>query len=384
MDLTKEEENALNGKYGQGLEKAYKILVAIGKANNATKFIPIKWAHISGVNFNTIGEAGAKFLNSFDKNKGVSVISTLNPMGYDSKLDNNLSDNFKEKQIDIVNSYTQLGVKPTFTCIPYEIFDLPKDSNVSFAESNAAVFINSILGIKTNKESALSALASALTGKAPYSDLLIDEMRKPRVRIKLETKVYSETDYGLLGYFAGKTINENCVGIEKIQYLNIMKSKALSAGLGTSGMCAMFSIKQENNNSEVISFGKEEMKKTKEELDTCEKGELIVFGSPQLGNTELYNLSKITEGKVFKKKCMIFCPRIISDSVRNRDIIMNLKKAGAEIICDACTCLTPLITKENYDSIVTNSIKCAYYMKKSNKIDVALKDMRNIIKEYCE
>ncbi|MDX1371700.1 MAG: aconitase X, partial [Nitrososphaeraceae archaeon] len=332
---------------------------------------------------NTIGEAGVKFLKDLDKNTRVSVTTTLNPMGYDSKLDNDLSGNFKEKQRDIISSYTQLGVNPTFTCIPYEIFDLPKDSNVSFAESNAAVFSNSILGIKTNKESAISALASALTGKVPYSDLLIDEMRKPRIKIKLETKVESETDYGLLGYFAGKTINENSVGIEKIQDLNLMNGKALSAGLGTSGMCGMFSIKN-NNNAELISFGKEEMKKTREELDTAEKGELIVFGSPQLGHTELYNLCKITEGKTFKKKCMIFCPRIVSDSVQNRDIIHRLEKAGAEIICDACTCLTPLITRDNFDSIVTNSIKCAYYMKKSNKIDVALKDMRTIVKEYCE
>ena len=383
MDLTKEEENALNGKYGSGLEKAYKILEAIGRANNATKFIPIKWAHISGVNFNTIGEAGVKFLKDLDKNTNVSVTTTLNPMGYDSRLDNDLSANFKEKQRDIINSYTQLGVNPTFTCIPYEIFDLPKEGNVSFAESNAAVFSNSILGIKTNKESAISALASALTGKVPYSDLLIDEMRKPRIKIKLETKVESETDYGLLGYFAGKTINENSVGIEKIKDLNLMNGKALSAGLGTSGMCGMFSIKN-HNNAELISFGKEEMNKTREELDTAEKGELIVFGSPQLGHTELDNLSKITKGKTFKKKCMIFCPRIVSESIRNREIILKLQKAGAEIICDACTCLTPLITRDNYDSIVTNSIKCAYYMKKSNKIDVALKDMRTIVTEYCE
>jgi predicted aconitase len=46
--------------------------------------------------------------------------------------------------------------------------------------------------------------------------------------------------------------------------------------------------------------------------------------------------------------------------------------------------LTPLITKNDYDSIVTNSIKCAYYMKHANKIDVSLKDMKSITKEYCE
>ena len=67
MELTREEEKAIKGEYGPGLEQAYKILVAIGIANNATKFIPVKWAHISGVNYNTIGDAGLKFLQSIDK-----------------------------------------------------------------------------------------------------------------------------------------------------------------------------------------------------------------------------------------------------------------------------------------------------------------------------
>ena len=55
MELTRREERALQGEYGDGLKLAYKILVSIGNANDATKLIPIKWAHISGVNFNTIG-----------------------------------------------------------------------------------------------------------------------------------------------------------------------------------------------------------------------------------------------------------------------------------------------------------------------------------------
>ena len=179
MQLTKKEERALQGDYGDGLKLAYKILVSIGNANNATKLIPIKWAHISGVNFNTIGEAGVRFLAKLDKETKVTVTTTLNPMGFDSKKDNNLSEDFKANQLSIINSYLSLGIIPSFSCIPYEIFNLPKKGEiVSFAESNAAVFVNSILGIKTNKESSLSSLASAITGKTPYSDLIIDDSQK--------------------------------------------------------------------------------------------------------------------------------------------------------------------------------------------------------------
>lgn len=384
MELTRQEEMALKGEYGEGLGLSYKILVAIGNANNASKLIPIKWAHISGVNFNTIGEAGVKFLSGLDKKNKVTVTTTLNPMGFDSRKDNNLSDYFKSNQMSIINSYLSLGINPSFTCIPYEIFDLPnKGEIVSFAESNAAVFVNSMLGIKTNKESALSSLASAITGKTPYSDLLIDELRKPKISIQPEINIETELDYGLLGYFAGKITNESCIGLEtNFKNLDIVKSKALSAGIGTSGRAGMFN--NTNNDCERVSFGKTELDQVKDDLNTSEKGELIVFGSPQLGIDELNLLVHLIEGKKFRKPCKIFCPRSVTEMECNSEIIKRLRNAGADIICDSCTCLTPLITKNDYDSIVTNSIKCAYYMKHSNKIDVSLKDMETITKEYCE
>ena len=121
MELTRKEEGALQGEYGDGLKLAYKILVSIGNANDATKLIPIKWAHISGVNFNTIGEAGVKFLSKLDKETKVTVTTTLNPMGFDSKKDNKISEDFKVNQLSIINSYLSLGVRTSFTCIPYEI-----------------------------------------------------------------------------------------------------------------------------------------------------------------------------------------------------------------------------------------------------------------------
>jgi len=385
MELTRQEEMALKGEYGEGQELAYKILVAIGNANNAIKLIPIKWAHISGVNFNTIGEAGVKFLSSLDKKTKVTVTTTLNPMGFDSKQENNLPDYFKSNQFSIINSYLSLGIKPSFTCIPYEIFNLPNKSEVvSFAESNAAVFANSQLGIKTNKESALSALASALTGKTPYSDLLIEDNRNPKTSIQPEIAIETELDFGLLGYFAGKTTNESCIGLKvNSENLDIIKSKSLSAGIGTSGRGGMFKSTI-NKDNEIVAFGKKEINKVKDELNTTEKGQLIVFGSPQLGTDELNLLAHSIEGKKFKIPCKICCPRAVTEMECNNQIIKKLRNSGADIICDSCTCLTPLITKKDYDSIVTNSIKCAYYMRHSNKIDVSLQDMKTITKEYCE
>ncbi|HXG07284.1 MAG TPA: aconitase X, partial [Nitrososphaera sp.] len=154
MELTRDEEEALAGNKGEALAAAYRILVAIGEATGAQRLVQIKWAHVSGVNYNTIGDAGVEFLDRFSRTAKVAVKTTINPMGYDRDHPEGISERFQEKQRSIVESYEKMGVVPSFTCTPYEVFDLPeRGSAVSFAESNAAVFSNSLMGLRTNKES---------------------------------------------------------------------------------------------------------------------------------------------------------------------------------------------------------------------------------------
>jgi len=385
MELTSEEEKMLKGESGESLAVAYRILLAIGEATEAERLIPVKWAHISGVNYNTIGDSGVDFLEEISKSARVAIRTTINPMGFDENNTANLSETFTKKQMSIVRSYRMLGTTTSFTCVPYEIFDIPeKGSAVSFAESNAAVFSNSILGLLTNRESALSALASSITGKSPYSNLMMDKFRHAKLAIKPDYELATELDYGVLGYFAGKTVNDSCVafntGEEKV---DTMKAKALSAAIGTSGSCGMFT-QGEGTQQEVISCGKEEVVTIKDELNTAEDGDLIALGSPQLGLNELYLLAGHLEGKRLTKRCIIFCARAIHNQATHLGLIDRIEKAGGEFMCDSCTCLTPLITRADFDSVITNSIKAAYYLKHSNRIGVSLKDLKTIMKEYAD
>ncbi|MFL6362962.1 MAG: aconitase X [Nitrososphaeraceae archaeon] len=384
MHLTTDEEKSLNGENGETIASAYKILLAIGIATEAEKLVPIKWAHISGVNYNTIGDAGVEFLEKFSRDAKVAVKTTLNPMGFDRNKPANLPENFTKQQMRIVRSYEKMGTTASFTCIPYEIFEIPeRGSAVSFAESNAALYSNSVLGLLTNKESSLSALASSVTGKAPYSDLRIEEFRHPKVTVKPTVKLMTEVDYGLLGYFAGKMIKDSCVAFDGIrEKADIINIKSLSAAIGTSGNCGMFT--SEENTNEVISYGREEINTIKDEINTAEDGNIIVLGSPQLGVNELNFLATLVENKKFLKRCMIFCPRAVYNQAANTGLIGKIEKSGGEFICDSCTCLTPLITRYDFDSVITNSIKGAYYLNHSNRTEVALKDIKSIVKKYTD
>ena len=382
MDLTREEEKLLDGTEGDTVSTAYRILLAVGEATHANKLVPIQWAHISGVNYNTIGESGRKFLEQFCLDAKVKVNTTINPMGFDREKPSGVSQEFISKQMSIVNSYKNIGTIESFTCIPYEAYQLPKANTfVSLAETNAAVFANSMLGLMTNKESALSALAGAITGKAPLSDLRIEELRSPKYRIKSSLDMSTELDYGLLGYFAGKVIRASSVGISGVQVKGIADAKALSAGIGTTGDLGMFTLNSESI-GESISFGQSEANSIREELNSTERGDVILFGSPQLGIPELKLLATNTEGKKFTKPCIIFCARQIHDQAKSIGLVDRLESTGAKFMCDCCTCLTPLITKGNADSVVTNSVKGAYYMKNANKLDVALRDSKSITEEY--
>jgi predicted aconitase len=381
LELTKEEDAALKGDYGETLSLAYRVLVAIGEATNATRLLPIEWTHLSGVNYNTIGDAGEVFLANLSIDSKFKVKTTVNPMGFDpdtvSEFD--LSENFIKKQNSIKNSYEKMGAVQSFSCIPYEIFQLPKGgTQVAFAESNAAIYANSLANLKTNKEGAFSALASALTGKSPFSDLRNDDSRNPNLTIRLKTQPKDELTFGMLGYFAGKVAGSS-VAISGVKQPDRRSCKSLCAGMGTSGTCGMFTFGEAKGES--IDFGKEEAQKIHDELNTTDSGDIITLGSPQLGLDELSDLSKMLKGKIFKKRCMIFCPRIVQEQAQRSGYTKEIEHAGGELLSDCCICLTPLIDKKKVDGVITNSVKGAYYLKTSNGVDVNLKSLTQIIQE---
>ncbi len=398
MHLSKEEEEALDGKYGDALALAYRVLVAIGKAMDADRLIDVEWAHISGVNYNTIGDAGLRFLEDISSSSiKVKVTATLNPMGYDPSKVNELdiSDEFIERQGMILKAYERLGVTTSYTCIPYEALHasmIPmKGSQVSLAESNATIYANSILGLLTNKESAISALASALTGKAPYSNLRVQEARHARLCIDVKHEMKSELDYALLAYYAG-IYSEDCIAFKGIRHEDILGSdanaranaKALCSALGTSGSAGMFTLNHQDDTIKArVEFTSHDAKNMMDELSSSEHGDVILFGSPQLGLSDLSRLVNMLNGRRFKKRCMIFCARSVYSKAKDIGYIDALERANASIYCDCCSCLTPLISKDRVDSVITNSIKAAYYLRSWNKVDVCLSSMKDIVEKEC-
>ncbi|MBI5355008.1 MAG: DUF521 domain-containing protein, partial [Candidatus Aenigmarchaeota archaeon] len=86
-------------------------------------------------------------------------------------------------------------------------------------------------------------------------------------------------------------------------------------------------------------------------------------------------------GKIFSKRCLLFCPRAVKNEAKRIGRLGELERAGCEVLSDCCACLSPLIKKDEVDAVTTNSVKGAYYLKNSNKVNVNLKPLEQIIKE---
>jgi len=221
-------------------------------------------------------------------------------------------------------------------------------------------------------------LASAITGKSPYSDLRKDD--SPTMSIAMKVSEPNELTFGLLGYFAGKVADKS-IAISGVKNMDKRCNKSMCASMGTSGSCGKFVLDDNNNASEKVDFDEKELQKVYDELNTAESGDMITLGSPQLGLEEMTDLAAMLKGRAFKKRCLIFCPRAIQEQARSMGYAGQLESVGCEIMSDCCTCLTPLVTKKDVDSVTTNSIKGAYYMKNSNGLDVNLKSLSDIVRD---
>ncbi|MEM2896271.1 MAG: aconitase X catalytic domain-containing protein, partial [Candidatus Bathyarchaeia archaeon] len=277
MFLTKEEEKMYEGEYGETKASMIRLLVAVGEVYEASKLIKPSNAHVSGVSYMTIGDVGLEFLEDLaKKNAKASIQSQLNPAGVDLKEWQKLGmpKNFAEKQIRIISAYEKIGVGALCTCTPYLVGISPrKNEHVAWAESSAVVFANSVLGARTNREAATTALASAITGRTPFYGLHLKEQRFPTHLIDVKADLANELDFSLLGYRIGKELRTGLPFIKGIKReIKNEFLKALSASMAVSGSIAMFhaekitpesSIEKGNclKNLEKISITNHELRK---------------------------------------------------------------------------------------------------------------------------
>ncbi len=386
MHLTKEEENILDGEKGEAKRKAMKILTTLGDIYGAEKLIPVKSAQISGVSYKTIGDAGLEFIREFssDENARVSIPTTLNPAGMDTKQwkEMNISKKFASKQKEIIKAFKKLGVTLTCTCTPYLSGNLPKyGDNLAWAESSAVSYANSIIGARTNREGGPSSLAAALIGKVPEHGLHLKENRKPTKNIKINFKPSNSSEYGAIGNYIGEIIEDGIPYFINLDLPSIDHGKTLGAAMAASGSVALFHVEKEtpewkeakNNNLEEIIVNREDIKFRESNL----KSDLIYIGCPHASLEEIKKVSKALTEEI-DPDLWVSTSKGVKELAKDLGYVEKIEKKGGLVITDTCPVVSPM---ENYDVIGTNSGKAAEYLPTMNDKKVVFGSLEELLED---
>lgn len=387
MYLTRDEERIYDGELGWAYQVAIRILVKLGDLYGAERLIPIESAHISGVSYKTIGDTPIEFLRALaESGAKTSIRATTNPSGVDPTNDlfKTLSKEIIERQLEITSLYGRMGFDLTLTCTPYYLKRPASGSHLSWAESSAVIYANSLLNAWTNREGGPSALASALIGKTPNYGLHRPENRLATVMVKVETELRSEADYGALGIYLGRILGDRipviCGRVSRSEYC----LKQLGAAMATSGMVSMFYLEGGWGSPETIEekilVDERSIKASYESLiSASERPDLVFIGCPHCSPDELKTIAGYLRGKRVQRGIKLWVCTSRWARTKFMDYVRAIEESGGQVICDTCAVVTWL--KElGVGSILTNSAKTAYYAPLLSRVKAKLASLEDCIR----
>ncbi len=387
MELTQEEQEMLDGKHGNAVKSSMSILASLGEIFGAKRLIDVASVQIAGVSYHNLGEAGLAYLSDLAKDGKVRVLTTLNPAGMDMENWKNLgiSPDFAEKQIRVIDAFKQMGVIATCTCTPYFIGNNPHyGEHVSWSESSAVCYANSVLGLKTNREGGPSALASALTGKTPEFGLHLDENRQAEVIVDVQADIRTVPDFGALGYAIGKKIGKKVALIKGIKKASVEQLKSFCASVATYGGTALFHMEGITPNrttvpTESVTITEDEISQAKKDLNDADEIDLIGIGCPHLSLKEIVEVAKMLEGKHVKKETWICVARPIKKIADQMGYSKTIEDSGAKFACDTCMAVAPL--KGRFKGLATDSAKGCFYGRGKNSFKTKFATIPELIEE---
>lgn len=392
MFLTKKEEQMCDGEFGETIRKSMDILVALGDIYGASKLVDITSAQVSGVSYKTIGQAGLEYLEDLasEEFEYSGINASLNPPGTD--LDNwealGFPRDFSIKQNQIVDAYGKLGISKTCTCTPYLVGNVPRfRDHVSWSESSAVAYVNSVIGARTNREGGPAALAAAIVGKTPLYGFHLEHNRKANLIVNVNTEL-SGADWGALGYIVGKTVGGGVPYFKVKNTPNNNDLKTLGAALASSGSVALYhmenvtpewEITDKKEVEDIMFVSDKDILETRQKLTTTDlEADLICLGCPHASLEEIKQVANIVQGKRIKNKlwiCTSVSVKATADRMGYTDII---EAAGGNVVCDTCMVVAP-IEEMGFEVIGVNSAKAANYVPSMCGLDVVYDDVENLI-----
>ncbi|MBR1985256.1 MAG: DUF521 domain-containing protein [Clostridia bacterium] len=339
MKLNKEQTAILNGEKGSTMAKVMESVIRYGELFGAEKLVPVtsKYNHL-------VTSFGLKALGPVYELMGKLIeegVVSQQKFSCDPRpLDKNVPKNFLQNLIFNKFMYSrqdfyegqlkQLGLlnEDAFTCTCYmdEVGNKPNKGEVlSWAESSAVVYANSVLGARCNRNSGIMDIMGSIVGYVPYFGLLTDEGRKATWVVEIKTTKKPEAQ--LLGSAIGMKVMEDVPyvkGLDKWLGNELTDEvctylKDFGAATASNGAVGLYHI--ENLTPEAVELGKKLVDKN---------AQVYVIDDAEL--QRVYdNYPVIWKNKNAKPKlCFMGCPHMSLEQLTSwtKKLEVALKEAG--------------------------------------------------------
>jgi predicted aconitase len=401
VELSAHDRATLEGMDGDAAALAMRILVELGTVAGADRLIDVTSAHVDSCLYH--GPAGLDFADRLvGGGARVAVPTTLNV----SSLDLLHPDLVRLEPDDAANArrlmeaYVAMGCRPTWTCAPYQLPRRPAlGEHVAWAESNAIVFANSVLGARTERYGDFIDICAAVTGRVPLSGLHTDEGRRARAVFRLTDVrprlLEDETTPTLVGHVVGRRTGARVpvvVGLPPSTSED--RLKALGAAAASSGAVAMVhavGITPEAPTLEAAlgrvqpeleaTITEADLDGARAELTTVGDGPLgaVSVGTPHCSLTEMEELAELFEEA---PAAVPFYANVGRDTLAagvRAGLDARLERAGVTLVTDTCTYITPIL-HDVEGPVMTNSAKWAWYAPGNLGFDVVFGSTRECVR----
>ncbi|NUT78147.1 DUF521 domain-containing protein [Pseudomonas sp. C1C7] len=384
IELTGFDHELIEGQHGKAAQMAMQIVLRMAEIQGAPRLVDVTQAHIDGCIYT--GPASLRFAEQLVQwGAKVRVPTTLNSISVDQRR-------WRELGVDpalgnpasaLGDAYMAMGAQLSFTCAPYLLDSAPKaGEQIVWAESNAVVYANSVLGARTLKYPDYLDICIALTGRAPLIGCHLDAQRKAQLLIELPP--LGELDdafYPLLGYHIGALAGTRIplvLGLEQ-RGPDTDDLKAFGAAFATTSAAPLFHIagvtpealdptrvREPNAELPVEKIALQDLLRSWRELNSARdpRVDIVSLGNPHFSLGEFAHLARLCRGrrKHAGTVLAVTCGRAVLEQARAAGHIADIEAFGVTLVTDTCWCMLgePVIPPAA-TTLMTNSGKYAHY-----------------------
>jgi len=384
IELTEHDQALLDGELGKAAQVAMQIVLRMAELQGARRLVDVTQAHIDGCIYT--GPASLRFARQLVQwGAKVRVPTTLNSISVDQRRWRELGVDpaLGEPASALGDAYMAMGAQLSYTCAPYLLDSAPKAGDqIVWAESNAVVYANSVLGARTLKYPDYLDICIALTGRAPLIGCHLDAQRKARLQIELPAlDDLDDAFYPLLGYHIGALAGSRVplvLGLEK-RKPSLDDLKAFGAAFATTSAAPLFHIAgvtpEAIDPAQVLEAGTRipvekirllDLMLSWRELNSARdpRVDVVSLGNPHFSLSEFAHLARLCRGRRKHPDVVlaITCGRAVLEQAREAGHIAVIEAFGATLVTDTCWCMLgePVIPPAA-TTLMTNSGKYAHY-----------------------